>query len=224
MSQKGFAPILILVGILIIATVAGGAYYFGKNSSSLRGTNEKSDAAISPTSSPIYSPSPSMDETANPDSIGANWKTYTNIKYYTNFKYSPHLNIIEDDMDTDESNHAGLLINLYTNNEPGASNITISVRSLGFMNLEKTDNLYDKLSNVKVGENYNDPHGIYKRQPDIEINGVTGIVTTIEPGSMSLEGVQNEEVIFKKNGYYFSLSQSGFQNELNQILSTFRFD
>lgn len=30
-ESKGFAPILILVGILVIIGVAGGAYYFGKN-------------------------------------------------------------------------------------------------------------------------------------------------------------------------------------------------
>ena len=29
--QKGFAPILVLVGILVIVAVAGGAYYFGKS-------------------------------------------------------------------------------------------------------------------------------------------------------------------------------------------------
>ena len=88
MFQKGFAPILILIGIFIVTAVAGGVYYFGKNSSSLRGTNEKSDAAISHTPSPTYSPSPSMDETST-------WKVYEDADY--NFKHPSDWSVVKID-------------------------------------------------------------------------------------------------------------------------------
>ncbi|MBI2330215.1 hypothetical protein HYU94_02410 [Candidatus Daviesbacteria bacterium] len=58
MKQKGFTLILVIIGILVLAAVAGGAYYFGKS--------QISQPTITPASSP--------DETAN-------WKTYTNTEY-----------------------------------------------------------------------------------------------------------------------------------------------
>lgn len=60
--QKGQAPVLILVGILIIIAVAGGAYYFGK--------------------SQTPKPTTTFDEIAN-------WKTYTNKEYGYSFKAPP---------------------------------------------------------------------------------------------------------------------------------------
>lgn len=43
------------------------------------------------------SPSPiSSDETANPDQIGANWKTYTNKEYGFEFKYPSDLKLTQD--------------------------------------------------------------------------------------------------------------------------------
>ena len=82
-SQRGFTPILIIVGILIIATVAGGAYYLRKDTSSLRGGSEATDVAISPT------PTPTPDETVYTESDEtANWKTYTNTEYGYSIKYS----------------------------------------------------------------------------------------------------------------------------------------
>src|SRR3990167_10750180 len=69
--QKCFAPILILLGIFLAAAIAGGAYYLG--------TRKPANVTPSPSSNP--------NETANPDSIGANWKTYTNSKRGYEFKY-----------------------------------------------------------------------------------------------------------------------------------------
>lgn len=66
MKEKGFSPILVLVGVLILVAVGGGAYYLGtiKNKSPIQ-----NQATISPAK-----PSPSPAETAN-------WKTFQSQKF-----------------------------------------------------------------------------------------------------------------------------------------------
>lgn len=72
--QKGFAPILLLVGILILATIAGGAYYFS--------TKNFSKSTLQPTiqTSQPQNPSPTTNPTAY-------WKTYTDAKNGYEIKY-----------------------------------------------------------------------------------------------------------------------------------------
>ncbi len=68
-NQKGFAPILILVGILAIIAVAGGAYYFGKS----QNPKPQPQATTTPSSIPDASREP------NGSAETANWKTYTGM-------------------------------------------------------------------------------------------------------------------------------------------------
>src|SRR5689334_6215595 len=79
--QRGQALIYLLIGVLILGAI-GGAYYFGKHSSS-----QSSPASIYQTSQP--NSATSADETAN-------WKTYTNslgnylIKIPTGWEIDDH--------------------------------------------------------------------------------------------------------------------------------------
>ena len=99
--QKGFAPIIILVGILLLASV-GGAYYFFK----IKTPTQKActqEAKICPdglsvgrggpncefTPCSTSSPSPTLDETAN-------WKTYTNTENHYILKYPTDWKLTED--------------------------------------------------------------------------------------------------------------------------------
>ncbi|MDP3974308.1 MAG: hypothetical protein Q8P92_05755 [Candidatus Daviesbacteria bacterium] len=75
--QKGQIQIF-LIGILITAVVAFGAYYLGRSTVS------------KPSPSPAISqtPQPSPDETVyTEDTRSANWKTYTSTKLGISFKY-----------------------------------------------------------------------------------------------------------------------------------------
>ena len=74
-KQKGFTLILILVGIVIIASVAGGAYYFGK--SQMSKPQPPNPMVTSQTPQPTPSPTNEI----------VNWKTYTNKKL--SFRYPP---------------------------------------------------------------------------------------------------------------------------------------
>lgn len=73
MKQKGFTTILILVGILVIGVVAGGAYYLGKQ--------------VSPKPSPASIVTSQSTPSSVPSDEIANWKTYTDNKYGFSIKY-----------------------------------------------------------------------------------------------------------------------------------------
>lgn len=83
--QKGFGIIYILIGILVLGLVAGGAYYLGKSTSP------------QPTPQPFYPPPsstpslppldknlPILNKTSDQT---ANWKTYTNQKFHYSLEY-----------------------------------------------------------------------------------------------------------------------------------------
>lgn len=75
--QKGQTLIFLLVGVLIIATIAG-AFYLGRSSTPKSSPNPQATS---------QTPSPTQDASHEPTSSAetANWKTYTNDKF--SFKY-----------------------------------------------------------------------------------------------------------------------------------------
>lgn len=75
--QKGLAPILI---VILIALAVGGYLVYSKQTT--QSTPAPKAASPVPTDT---------GETANPDSIGANWKTYTNTLYGYLIKLPPEL-------------------------------------------------------------------------------------------------------------------------------------
>ena len=81
MRQKGFAPILIIILVLI---AIGGAYYFG---------TKKGNIIPTPTQSPVTvasnAPAPITPTTKPTTDPTANWKTYENNVYHYSFKYPP---------------------------------------------------------------------------------------------------------------------------------------
>lgn len=68
------------IGVLVLGAVvlAGGLFFAGY---------QYSQKQVKLTVPPSTSPTPTPDPTANPDLIGANWKTYTNTKYSYEIKY-----------------------------------------------------------------------------------------------------------------------------------------
>lgn len=74
LKEKGFTPILIILGILVALGIGSGAYYLGRQTAS--------------TPQPIVfsSPSPAPDTTAN-------WKAYTNLELGYSFNYPNDLTV-----------------------------------------------------------------------------------------------------------------------------------
>ncbi len=81
MRQRGFAPIIILVGILVIAVVAGGAYYFGTRNSVITQPQSQNPLVTSTPQTTVIPQTIPSPTTSSSNLDTANWKTYTNSKY-----------------------------------------------------------------------------------------------------------------------------------------------
>lgn len=75
MTRRGFAAPFVLIGILLLLLIVGGAYYLGKSSL--------------PAGAPLPSPASTAISTPTPSTTDptANWKTYTNSENGYTIKY-----------------------------------------------------------------------------------------------------------------------------------------
>lgn len=86
--SKGFSAVYVLVGILLVAAIAGGAYFLGRSG---KVEPVKMVSQSQPTAQPVSAlqASPSADETAN-------WKTYTNNKMGFEIKHPDNYMVSEE--------------------------------------------------------------------------------------------------------------------------------
>lgn len=90
-NQKGYSlPIPIILGVLVVLGIGAGVYYFSSKQT-VSQQNNPTIAAASQTPTPTP-----KDETADPDSIGADWKTYTNTEAKVSLQYPSSWTIKED--------------------------------------------------------------------------------------------------------------------------------
>ncbi|MDO8570767.1 MAG: hypothetical protein Q7R97_04250 [Candidatus Daviesbacteria bacterium] len=82
MNTKGFTSIIIILGIVLLLGIAGGAYYFGK-----------SQVARPQSTQPTITPSSITDTSPAPTGTGetVNWKTYTDLANTYSMKYPSQL-------------------------------------------------------------------------------------------------------------------------------------
>lgn len=92
-AQKGQTVVLVLVGIVVLAAVSGGAYYLINPRLSRPQTQ---NPVVSPASKPVTTSQPiSTSQSASALDETANWKTYTNDKFKISFKYPVFYTITE---------------------------------------------------------------------------------------------------------------------------------
>lgn len=116
--QKGFAPIILLVGILVTVVIAGGAYYLG----TLKTNSKVVNPVVTYQVSPFPSASPVKvcnmlcvkgshcdngqcvpDQTTSPSADTSGWKTYTNTTYGYSLKYPPSYTVPNQQSDREIS-------------------------------------------------------------------------------------------------------------------------
>lgn len=229
LMQKGFAPILILVEILVIMAVAGGVYYFAKFQSV-----KPQNSLVSQTSQPTINPQPT--QTSNET---VSWKTYTNTKYGFTFRYPPFWDLetlggyspINSSDSIDYGNYFSLNVfkeDLQCESFQGfEKNITVKNGLKQYVdNLwEANKNSIKNLSTIET----------------IKIGGVLGFSFTIQGGTFtqrcgweSLDDYTGKLIIFEHNNVIFQIkaaisSDNKFflpkpdENNINNLVSTFKF-
>lgn len=86
-SEKGFAPILILIGVMVLVGIAYGVYYLGQ------ANVKQAPAPQSVVSNPTTFPSPTQSVVARQPQLSVvaneitNWKTYQEVNAGFSFKY-----------------------------------------------------------------------------------------------------------------------------------------
>lgn len=160
--QKGFAPVLILVGILVIMAIAGGAYYFGKISNK-------------PTPTPPLvtqtQPTKAVDETAN-------WKTFVNTVYGYSISYPSDWSVVTGkncQLDTSEATAQDSFICFSPQPLPLTAG---QVNGKGFQDFQERIDIQNKFQGIWIIINIKPPditsHDYFKQyvvDPD-QTNGV----------------------------------------------------
>lgn len=225
--QKGQALILVLAAILIITTVAGGAYFVGKLTN--KPLQSQNPVITFQTPQPIPSPSVTPDETVYTESDrSANWKTYEDLDLGFSLKYP------SDFFVNDKAAKNTITIEKEYQSQKEApgypSFMYISVIPDDFKGKAGEIYVYDPeetkiLLNIQIGETDQDRR--YTRLADITIDGVSAkVFENLVPPS----GGDKRRLYFHKrsNTYMIGLITSSADNSMTletfkQILATFKF-
>ncbi len=231
-KQKGFAPILVLVGILVIAMVAGGAYYYASNKLVYFGKSQVikpqvQNQVISQTPHPVSSVQPALIS----DEI-TNWKTYTG-KNYT-FKY-PETWVIKQSIDVNREDD-GLDIYITSPDyvpDPNYENPHEGGDIVGVKKGFRLEIRTAKNPKLRTYEDWKEFHEstatknwygrIFNKKEEISIKGIKAMFYT--EGKPDGLGILSAS-FFVENGRIYDVALISSQNQddlFRQILSTFRF-
>ncbi len=206
MRQKGFAPVIILVGLLIIFAVAGGVYYLGRSSSSKPVTNSVVTYQVSPTLQATVSASPS--ETAN-------WKIFTSENYGYSFKYPTNFWI--SSVTTGKKVTAETFVTTISDAPPPANTVAMmSITDVGQKPGEDLNSLVGGYMGNRTGY-------LIKQSKNVMINNYSAIyLETVASNKLFdiifIETDPSNVVIID----IYKMKNS-LQPVINQILSTFKF-
>lgn len=204
MNQKGAAPILIILGVILLLGIVGGAYYFGQlsiktPSSQVLVSNSQTSVSPSQTNTKtIISPTSTVEGTAN-------WKTYQSSKLGIEFMYPPDYSIQQI---------SDISVHLLVPYRPKGQIMDVPIKFLRKIvfpkeNMKKCDEKEDIVYDLRSTDCYK----------DITIGGVAGI--KYAQGWDNIIITKNPELQIVIDGaiiYRFS-----YEETVDKILSTFKF-
>lgn len=218
-KQKGIAPILI---VILIALALGGYLLYQKQF--------KPVSVLQPSPSPVTSPEASSSataspestgirETANPDSIVANWKTYENKPFFYQIKY-PSNWIVQNVLYGQSLTEGDSLIGINPNNNMARAGDEINIEVVKDKTVEEAIQLLKNSNKLKSSGSFTLG----------DIKGKRIETTYIQPNQKSLSDKTANptgtkvSVMFERNGNLYILSSLDYALvTFNKILSTFKF-
>ncbi len=201
--QKGFAPILILVGILVIALVGGGAYYFGTKKAPAQQTSQPVTAPEPMTQQLPTSPVPDASPVPTGIDETANWKTYTNSIGKYEFKYPENIQL------TEVGYNRGEFVILQIKSNEG---IQIDIRTKPEISLDDWLKKHNQSSGFDI-----------LSSKELLVDGVRAIQIHTSSIGMGGEREEGNSVYMIANGRLFQIANGSTEEILNKILSTFKF-
>lgn len=210
-NQKGFAPILIVFVVAVLAF--GGYYYFGVQKA------KKSEPVQQAKTIQV---APEVDETTS-------WKTYTNTKFGFSFKYPPNLK--EENGCKDPTNCS---INSFVGPGKGPNNfIYVSISKGNNFSLPYNADGVDTLLSMKIGEsksinNFKPEYFTFKRLPDLIISDLSAKTFLSEKSWEFPENTKQKRVYINRNNDLILIGAYTDSDDIplkvfDQILSTFKF-
>jgi len=206
--QAGFtAPAAPLIIVVLILTVAGVFYL-----------NRSSISKVSPLTPPAtITPSPTSDETVNPDLIEANWKTYTSKFQDYSLRYPANWRLVEDDSGITlepilKSKYIITISGPSVNSGESVEEIIPRMQGI----ISKTEITIGKYTGIKLeSEQISKELNRYQRATSIVFENLSSALAHGKPGDKGYLAI-NLEISDK--------SQVQEVEEIfNQILSTFKF-
>lgn len=223
--QKGFAPILILVGFLMLIGAVGGAYYLGMKASQ---DSHQQNPVITSDSYPQASASASVAPTPTPADETANWKTYTHATEGYLIKYPPTWSVI----DTDSQNPSNTSVTINSNERfsfPDAPNSPEGITY--WVNIDHTLNpSHKEFKDLVMTDMSPEIKNIFTYKTNV-INGLTAYRTTTLPSQSGCDFVYFKKIddsYIEINFCEYSpqkpyVQQDKFYAIFNKMLSTFKF-
>ena len=228
---KGFSGIFVLIGVLVIVTVAGGVYYFGSQKSPAPTQTQActEEGRYCPDGSSVVRTGPNCEFAVCPSDETKDWKTYTSTKYSYQIK---HPNLAEDTCNVGALSSVDVIDKLLVRGSSKAGtevcgdyNITIAIDGEGKTGFSKVNDYisYREKSYGEKSDNFT--------TSTVNLSGLSiADEKGIEAEKLTILNYPNSPIYFfsdpsGKQLYYIMVTASSqlYGGEIDQILSTFKF-
>lgn len=218
--QKGQGLIFIIVGILVTALIAGGAYYLGRSTSPKPSANPVVTSTATPFSTPL-----STETLVKMDDETTHWKTYTNTQLGFEMKYPPEkiVEVEENITNYEPGQNTDSSISFIFSKEDCSAHFCQGMHFLVPKIPQNIKTLREALEQGYCGTGCIE---LNEREDKLTIGGVEAL----GQGNPFSDDSQTYDVHFLKDNYLYNVTLfsrniniSKYRPLFDQMLSTFKF-